>query len=188
MPRWPRWTRIRVEPHWGVGMGVLAGAAFAVLLGGFQLREWLACRSSPSRRNATARNGWAGNPGVVPSTVAGRRGLIDASIVSASGLILLGLGAATFVAAPGSTLRDAGAPMTLCGLTLFALGWPLGAALGRPKWIRPWYARDEPAPWRGARREARLSDQEAWLESGSLVAEQERRVRARVMRAKAPTP
>ena len=65
-------------------MAIWAGSALAVLVGYFQVREWLGCRRSPSRRNATARNGFLGNPGVVPSTVAGRRGLLDASIVSVS--------------------------------------------------------------------------------------------------------
>ena len=168
-------------------MGVWAGAAFAVLLGCFQLREWLACRRSPSRRNSTARNGWLGNPGLVPSTVAGRRGLIDASIVSATGLIMLGFGAPLFLAGTGSTWRSLATFLTLCGLILFGFGWPLCASLGRPEWLRPWYARDELPPWRGARHEARLTEQEAWLESGSGVAEQERRVRARLARSKTST-
>lgn len=168
----------------GVEMGDWAFAAFAFLLGTFQLREWLACRRSPSRRNATARNGFIGR---VPSTVAARRGLLDASVVSATGLMILGLVAPLSLAGAESIWRSLATNLTLCGLALFGFGWPLCAYLGRPKWLRPWYARDELAPWRGARHEARLTDQEAWLESGSRVAEQERRVRARLARPKSST-
>lgn len=74
----------------GVEMGIWAGAALAVLLGGFQLYEWLSCRKSPARRNATARNSFVA---ALVATVAGRRGLLDASIVSAGGLFMLGVGA-----------------------------------------------------------------------------------------------
>lgn len=165
-------------------MGAWAGAALAVLLGCFQLREWLGCRRSPARRNSTARSGWLGYPGVVPRTLAGRRGLLDATIVSATGLIMLGFGTPLFLTEGESHWRRLAMLLALCGVTLLVLGWPLCACLGRPNWLRPWYARDEPAPWRGAMREARLSEQEAWLEAGSLVAEQERRVRARLMQAK----
>jgi hypothetical protein len=160
-------------------MGNWMGAAFAVLLGCFQLYEWLVCRKSPSRRNATARNSLL-HP--VIKTVAGRRGILDASIVSAAGLFMVGVGVPLSLAAAESTGRSMARFLTLGGWILFGFGWPLCASLGRPKWLRPWFARDEPAPWREARREARLSDQEAWLESGSRVAEQERRVRERVQR------
>lgn len=158
-----------------------AGAAVAILLGSFQLFEWLACRKSPSRRNATARNNLLAP---LIRTVAGRRGVLDASIVSAVALFMMGVGAPLFLTEEGSTWRTVARLLMLGGLILFGFGWLLCACLGRPKWLRPWYARDEVAPWRGARHEARLTDQEAWLESGSRVAEQERRVRARRARSK----
>jgi hypothetical protein len=164
----------------GVEMGIWAGAALAVLLGGFQLYEWLSCRKSPARRNATARNSFVA---ALVATVAGRRGLLDASIVSAGGLFMLGVGAPLSLVGPESAWRTVARFLTLGGLLLFGFGWPLCAALGWPHWLRPWFARDELAPWRGAKHEARLTEQEAWLESGSRVAEQERRVRERLSRS-----
>lgn len=155
------------------------GAAFALLTGCFQLYEWLACRTSPSRRNATARNSPLSR---MISTVAGRRGVLDASIVSAAGLVMVGVGLGLSAAGAEATSSTVARSLTLGGLTLFGFGWPLCACSGRPQWLRPWFARDEPAPWRGARHEAQLSDQDAWLESGSRVAEQERRVRERATR------
>jgi len=122
----------------------------------------------------------------VISTVAGRRGILDASIVSAAGLFMLGVGVALSAAGAEATLSSVARCLTLGGLTLFGFGWLLCACFGRPKWLRPWFARGEPAPWRGARPEALVSDQEAWLESGSRVAEQERRVRERVQRPQSP--
>jgi len=165
-------------------MGVCAGAALAVFLGCFQLYEWLGCRKSPSRRNATARNSLLA---ALVSTVAGRRGVLDASIVSAIGLFMVGTGAPLSLAGAESSWRSLATLLTMGGLALFGFGWPVCACSGRPKWLRPWYARDEPAPWRGARHEARLTEQEAWLESGSRVAEQERRVRTRFTKSKTST-
>lgn len=162
-------------------MGIWAGAALAVLLGCFQVYEWLGCRKNPSQRDSTARSSLVA---ILISTVAGRRGLLDASIVSATGLFMLGFGAPLSLAGTESPVRSLGRFLTLGGLILLSFGWPLCACLGRPRWLRPWFARDEPAPWRGARHEARLTEHEAWLESGSRVAEQERRVRARVTGSK----
>lgn len=166
-------------------MGIWAGAALAVLLGGFQLYEWLSCRKSPARRNATARNSFVA---ALVATVAGRRGLLDASIVSAGGLFMLGVGAPLSLVGPESAWRTVARFLTLGGLLLFGFGWPLCAALGWPHWLRPWFARDELAPWRGAKHEARLTEQEAWLESGSRVAEQERRVRRGSVGRQGPVP
>ena len=168
-------------------MGRWAGAALAFLVAGFQLYEWLKCRRSPARRNATARHGWLG-VAFLPSTVAGRRGLLDASIVSSGGLLLVGAGTALNQVSVGSPAADVAGSMMRLGLVLFGFGWPLCAFLGQPKLLRPWYARDEPAPWRGARREARLTDHDRDLESGSRVAEQERRLRARRDRLRTSQP
>ena len=167
---------VRAVP--GVGMGIWAGAALCGAPRRFQLYEWLGCRRSPSRRNSTARNGRLGNA-MVPSTVAGRRGLLDASIVSATDCSA-GHWRAAFPRWSGLAWRSLARFLTLCGLALFGCGWPLCACLGRPKWLRPWFARDELALWRGARHAGQLTEQEAWLESGSRVAEQERRVRERL--------
>ena len=121
-------------------MGIWAGAALAVLLGCFQLYEWLGCRRSPSRRNATARNSLAS---ALVGTVAGRRGLLDASIVSAGGLFMLGVGAPLSLVGSESPWPSVARFLTLGGLLLFGFGWPLCACLGWPKWLRPWFARDE---------------------------------------------
>lgn len=154
-----------------------SSAAFA-LVGAFLIWQWLLSRKSPSQRNSTARSGFSGAAAWVPRTVAGRRGLIDASVVGGSGLMLAALAMPFVTADAGSPVKRAAIVTASCGLVLFGFGWPLCAAFG-PRWLRPWYARDELPPWRGARAEARMSEDEAWLESGARVAEQERRVRAR---------
>jgi hypothetical protein len=87
-----------------------------------------------------------------------------------------------------SAWRTPASVVTLSGPVLSGFVWPIVAWLGRPKWLRPWYARDELAPWRAAREETRMTDQEAWLESGSRVAEQERRVRQRHSQSEGNTP
>src|SRR5690348_6106591 len=97
----------------GEEVAVWVVAALVVLCGCFQFREWLACRRSPTRRNSTARNGWAGNPSLVPSTVARRRGLGDASIISAVGLIMAGLSAPLAFSHAASTWRTPAVVLTL---------------------------------------------------------------------------
>jgi hypothetical protein len=100
---------------------------------------------------------------------------------------MLGFGAPLFPAGAGSIWRSLATFLTLCGLTLSASAGHSALARGVPSGCATWYARDELAPWRGARHEAQLTEQEAWLESGSRVAEQERRVRARLTRSKTST-
>lgn len=125
-------------------MWVWAGSALMFAVGCFLAQQWLACRTSPSRRSSTARSGFLNAAAFVPTTTAGRRGLLDASIVGAVGLIVTAVGTMPLqFLEVGRTWRLLGLVPTLCGLALFGFGWPLSALLGRPKLLRPWYARDE---------------------------------------------
>lgn len=111
-----------------VGMGIWAGAALAVLLGCLQLYEWLSCRRSPSRRNGTARSSFVA---AFVGTVAGRRGLFDASIVSAGGLFMLGVGAPLSLVGSDSPWRSVARFLTLGCLLLFGFGQNKSVGSGR---------------------------------------------------------
>jgi hypothetical protein len=155
-----------------------ASSAGFLLLGCFEIWQWLSCRRSPTRRESTARNYLLG-PVLAPSTVAGRRALLDAQLVAGVGLTVLALSGPVLVGDGDGPLHRAALWLSIAGLLLFAVGWPLCAVLARPRWLRPPFARDEAQPIAAARRESRCTPDEAWRESGGRVAAQERWLRER---------